>query len=572
MMEFQEKKSHFNLVIVVAIPLIMGLGVFALFRALTRPQITDYLIYSEAYVLWANYLLMFASLAACAPYIYSHIRTIPKTTLKKLLVILLFSLILRMWVAPHTHRLYYDEDIYMSIAQNMITDGRSIAADIGMFRWDDYKCCEGFLNKQPNAWPSLVSLVFFVFGVNENHALYLNILLGSLTPLLLFLFVRLFYGEKAGLWSAIFSALMPLHIVWSACMSTEVPLTFFICLAFFLSALHCRENKMRLLFGALMALSLAVQFRPEGVILIPLMALYLIFFDRSLRGNLKEFRFSLMWLVFSFFVAHHAIHVLNFINEPWGAMHGERFGLSNLVKNSRDNFRFFIADIELPALFTAFAVVGLFSRLRDWRQKVFASLWGIFYFTPFLLFYAGSYRYGVDVRFANMILPPFCIMAALGAERAVGALAKIWSGRFWGYCLTAFLLLVFLPHMPWIRTVHEEAWVGRFDHDLIVREAPNLPLDAVIFCHNPHMINVSCKRGSLQSHYGSVDEKVNMVFSQTDNVYFYRDYWCYAPDTRANYEYFLANFDMTVVVTSKIMDREYTLYKVTRRSRDGTGP
>jgi hypothetical protein len=79
------------------------------------------------------------------------------------------------------------------------------------------------------------------------------------------------------------------------------------------------------------------------------------------------------------------------------------------------------------------------------------------------------------------------------------------------------------------------------------------------------MIIVAAKRGALQSGYGRSAKIVDRVFSLTEHVYFYRDYWCYAAGTRENYEFFKENFILDPVVSEENFERDYVLYRVTRK-------
>jgi hypothetical protein len=558
------KKGPLNFILIICLPCIMALGAIKIKAGLSLFQMKDFLAHSEPPLLMLNLLLLILGLWLSRGAIMRAAGNLERTVLMKLCLIILLALALRTFVAPHTHRLYFDEDIYMSVAHNMVEDGKAVVTDFGTFRWDDYYCHESFMNKQPNAYPALVSVIFTIFGVNERWAILLNIILSSLTCLLLFLLARLFYDERIGLWAAFFFALFPVHVVWSASTSTEPPMVFFIVLAFFLLACFCRERDFNTLFAAAMTLSYAVQFRSEGVILLLPALLFLLLFDRHFLEHVKEFRFTLIWMLLCFFMAHHALFLGAFIHDDWGAMGKNKFGPEYLVKNACDNLSFFVQNREFPLVFSLFALAGFMGEMRKWREKSFIIFWVVILSLPFLFFYAGSFKYGVDVRFSLFILPPVGILCALGMSMARKSLSRLFLTEHLGSYLALFIAIVFLPHIPFIRTVHEEAWSARFDHDFIVREAQKLPLDAIVFSHCPYVI-VTAGRGALHDHFGSNSERVEEVFSLTENVYFYRDYWCYDPLNGDDFGYFSRSFIMVPVATEKLYDREYTLYRIRRK-------
>ena len=57
------------------------------------------------------------------------------------------------------------------------------------------------------------------------------------------------------------------------------------------------------------------------------------------------------------------------------------------------------------------------------RERLALALYFALFFGMFLLFYAGSYNYGADVRYSLMTYPPLAILGGLGAAR-VAALAR----------------------------------------------------------------------------------------------------------------------------------------------------
>jgi hypothetical protein len=558
------KKGPMNLVLLLGLPCIMALGAWKIKSGLSPFQLKEFLGQSEPPLLWLNLFLLALGLWLSREALIRAAGNPGRPVLIKLGLIILLALVLRTLVAPHTHHLYYDEDIYMNIAHNMVADGKAVATDYGTYRWDDYFCRESFMNKQPNAHPALVSVIFMILGVNERWAFFLNIILSSLTPLLLFFLARLLYDDRIALWAAFFFTLIPVAIVWSASTSTEPPMVFFITLTFLLLACFSRDHDFRVLFAAAMSLTYAVQFRPEGVILLPLAFLFLLIFDRQAFEHLQELRFTLIWMLVCFLMAQHALHLTAFIHDDWGALGRDKFSTAYLAKNVKDNLSFFIQNREFPVVFTLFAITGLTAFRAKWREKLFVLIWCGFASLPFLFFYAGSFKYGVDVRFSLFVLPPVCILCSLGMDFTRRVLSHFLSTPHVGAHLALFVAIVFLPHLPFIRTVHEEAWSARFDHDFIVREAKKLPFDAVVFCHCPYIV-VTAGRGALHTHYGSDNYRVDEVFGLTNNVYFYRDYWCYAPLNKCDFDYFSEHFEMTPVATERLYDREYTLYRIKKK-------
>ena len=72
---------------------------------------------------------------------------------------------LTLFVAPRTNRIYYDEQIYQSIGQNLADLRLAQMCNDGTVEYGRLQCFSGEYNKQPYAYPHLLSLVYRVFGV-----------------------------------------------------------------------------------------------------------------------------------------------------------------------------------------------------------------------------------------------------------------------------------------------------------------------------------------------------------------------------------------------------------------------
>jgi len=92
-----------------------------------------------------------------------------------LFLIILFSFILRMWVVPHIHHVYFDEFKQSNIAQNMIYNGIFCNTLKG-----SNKVCEiGELEFWPPGYSAILAIVFSVFGDSEFVAYNFSALIGT---------------------------------------------------------------------------------------------------------------------------------------------------------------------------------------------------------------------------------------------------------------------------------------------------------------------------------------------------------------------------------------------------------
>ena len=99
------------------------------------------------------------------------------------------------------------------------------------------------------------------------------------------------------------------------------------------------------------------------------------------------------------------------------------------------------------------------------------AVYFLLFFGIGLVFYAGSYNYGADVRYSLMTYPPLAILGGLGAARWRGRLERDRCMASRARVVTAALAFQFLLVFPVVRATTEEAWAARAD----VRFAQSLP-------------------------------------------------------------------------------------------------
>ena len=223
---------------------------------------------------------------------------------------------------------------------------------------------------------------------------------------------------------------------------------------------------------------------------------------------------------------------------------GVRFSASFFQNNLAVNGFYFLNNKAFPVLFTLLALFGL----TAWRVRqpqtggkieppgVFLILfWFLLFWGIFLFFYAGSYQYGADVRFALVCFMPLSVLAGLGGdavrewaargedapavngekaatveqqscelkkadaapsglfprrETAAGAGGTV-AGPDYRRLFTALLILLllfgWLKFVPLIRLVGQEAWGARYDHRYSHEFISKIPNRSMVVTHIPTM-------------------------------------------------------------------------------------
>src|SRR5262249_38850510 len=199
----------------------------------------------------------------------------------------------------------------------------------------------------------------------------------------------------------------------------------------------------------------------------------------------------MLWaaLLFLLLAAVHIGHLAAVRNEGWGTTQ-ERMSIAYAAQNLRVNGWFFLRDARFPVAFTLLALIGWAAPRKDTGRAAVVVYFALF-FGVTLLFYAGSYDYGADVRYSLATYPPVAILAGLGASRAIRTLEA--GGPRIAVCALLAVAAVTqfgFAYVPIVRATTDSAWAARADVAFARSFVPRLPPDAYVLTHNPGMFQV----------------------------------------------------------------------------------
>ncbi|MHB8772561.1 MAG: ArnT family glycosyltransferase [Syntrophales bacterium] len=617
-----------------------------------------------------------------------------------LLAILIVGLLLVTLAAPQVHRIYYDEDIYANMGQNIAFTGQTGMANYGTFEYGEYFVNWLLYNKDPSGWPFLIGLVFQLFGTDETYAFILNNLLYAGGILIVFFIVRTMAGGWfAGLSAALIYALIPHNLVWAGTISAENPAAVVGGLAVLCTLVWLRSRAPRHLFLAVAVLPFAGAMRPESSLIwlwaaaAAAMNLFsaaplriptphpdplpqgereiegrhpheergrergLPYGERDIGWDLHSpplaggdegegetdaggalrpnpFTTRVFWalgLVSFAFAIPLVWHFHAMSGQSWGA-EGAKFATAFFLKNLATNGLYYLNNAEFPVLFTLLALIGLAAgkgtavRMDEkpgWLPRLMILLWFLQFWGIFLFFYAGSYKYGADVRFALVSFMPIAVLGGIGAEvlRRWGAAALRTAGRqeqeaggqdgsstarncrrsedpavgriggeeagagvgsppagstqseterasapgrlSVAAVLVLVLIFSWLKFLPLVRLVGQEAWGARYDHVHAREFIKKIPNRSIVLTHIPTMF-LLWGQNAIQTYAGVNNPDIiqDLMKRYGGHVYFHQSYWCNTLNdaNRQVCDGIRQRYNLEPVATAREQTNEYGLY------------
>ena len=184
----------------------------------------------------------------------------------------------------------------------------------------------------------------------------------------------------------------------------------------------------------------------------------------------------------------------------------------------------------------------------------------------YLLFYAGSFNYGVDVRFSLNLYIPLAILGGCGAFLVSKNLDRIFRKKYMSVAIVSLIMIIaFMPFYSFVSEIGEKAWDARMGHDFVIEEMRELDDNCWIFTHVPSVVLINGKN-SLQAWYAQ-NSKVRDGVMKNDCILFYEEYWCNAePYKSGACKYLHDNFDLKLYTNTSERDKDFTLYWMKEKS------
>lgn len=511
----------------VAVLAMVAVAIAAWLRGVDEALLRYQLVHGQFWVLEAQAVLLAVLTAHELPRL---LRALAPSRRERAAVVgaVLLLLFLGGVVAPRTNRIYYDEHIYQGIGQSLADSRLAQMCNDGTVEAGVLDCLGGEYNKEPPGWSYLLSVGYRLFGTRPGLAHGLNLLCSAALVLVVALLAAALFGDRrAGVYAAFALALVPQQILWAPTAAVEPSAALFCALAVLAAVHHTRERRDGSLLWVVAACAFAVQFRPEALLVLPVVLL-----AGALLAPGELARPRLWWglALGLVLVALHVGHFAAVRHESWGAA-ADPMSLVHFWPNLAVNGRYYLDPARFPLLFTVLAFFGATARpLRPGLVPLaaFAAFWGVF-----LFFYAGSYDFGADVRYSLMSNAWLCVLAGRGATwlDARAATAGVAVRTRLGAAAIA-VLVPFSWFLPQIRAHGEESWAARADIAFAEEVIPQLPPNSTVLTHNP----------SIFLLYGQSAAQMSIVISDpahvvgitapryAGGVFLHWNAWCGFPD------------------------------------------
>jgi len=354
--------------------------------------------------------------------------------------------------------------------------------------------------------------------------------------------------------------LIPENIIWANTTAVETGAALFAGLSVVCGLVYLKTKDLRTFFIFSVMTAFSIQLRHESVLIFVVVVLLFLLEDRKIFCNHKVYIFLALALAL---IIPHLVQLYAISDENWGSS-GPKFGLKYIKDNFNDNFSFYFNNTNFPILFSILFGFGFIGKSNH-KIKIIMGCWFFLFFGIFLLFYAGSYKFGQDVRFSIVSYMPLSLLASLGIMNMENYFQK--KNRIFDYRIIVFsaIFFSFISLLPHIRTIGEEACQARADHQYAKEMAKILPDDAIILTHNPNMFLLWGKNAAQAAIATNNETLMKSYFKHNSGgVYFHYNYWCNVDDPREKTfcQNILDKYEKRVHMTRREKDYKFIMYQL----------
>lgn len=243
---------------------------------------------------------------------------------KILILIFVIALIIRTIFLFSSPLKIWDETVYANLGYDLSKNPLEYSVENN--GWSDF--IPG--GKSPYSWPNigfraplLPYLLSILYLLKLDFFIeFFILIIGALSVCLVYLFGKKIFNEKTAFYSAILLSILPLHVIYSAKILTDVLFSFFVLLTFFSFWKGYEENNKRhkILFGVFLALTLLSRY--TALWIMPIFLFYFIIRDKSLKFLKDKYLWYAIGVFFLTLIPWFLYSYLNYNNILGAFIHG----------------------------------------------------------------------------------------------------------------------------------------------------------------------------------------------------------------------------------------------------------
>jgi 4-amino-4-deoxy-L-arabinose transferase-like glycosyltransferase len=464
-----------------------------------------------------NFLLIISLLAFNFKEIKKQFNKINKYTWLLLASIFFLGLILRVLFVPHQNWMYIDEPWYIEAGKNILQNGKSL-----LCTYIDYEKQNCIKYPKPISWPFILSISFMFFGINNYVAINTSILLGSLSIVLMFLIGYLLSKkESVGLYSALLLSILPLHLMWSATAETHVPSLFFVLLTILNFLLYFKVRNFKMLLLTASCLAFTIQMRIEYGILLLLVGVMFLIFDKNLKNKIKIKNYKFLF-VFIFLLVFLIFYLMQFLMMLEVADNITRFSFNFLKNNLETSFKLFNGSLH-PILITILVLIGIVYSFKYQRNAFLFLL-------IFLILSLGVYLPFQKFVDRMLLFPYLSLIFLAGYSSSISSLTKKPEFKFiFHLFLTILILVLFSSYIKKIPGYFQDTYS---QHAALETKIPTLikskiPKNCYIISEWPTVLSISDLKGVRTIDVLDYPKIVSNINNITNCTLYFEDMFCY---------------------------------------------
>lgn len=369
------------------------------------------------------------------------------------------------------HGLWADEPYYLEATKNL-------------YLYNAYEY-QGEAVLKPPLLVYLSAGVSRIFGFNEALLRILPPIFGTLSVLLMYYLGKEMFNETVGVVTAGFAVFQNMLWIFSIVFHLEVLLIFFFTLAIYLSYKGQKDESVIRLFYAGIAIVLAALSKQQGLLLFPILFVFLIFSSKS-----KE-----LWYKTGLVLGLPLLSIV-----PWYFTAEENDELFKSLFYSLTNPSFTLEFVhQLPTIIGIgiifLSLVGIFGLRSHKRERLLLLLWILI---PLMLtpLTRGYDRW--SPRYLITIVPPFLLLASFGLETVYIRSRKRYKHLAIFACGLIFSSIFFASAFAGAKTIDKELLVNTGHDEVGEWLVYNTPKDSTIMAYADRQVRFYSDRHSIR--------------------------------------------------------------------------